>query len=1165
MKRFISTLLALAMILTIIPMNTFAAEPNAFSDMKDTDYYATAATALSELDILEGYPDGTFGAEKAITRAEVAAIACRIIDKSEDADKAKGQTSFDDVAANHWASGYINIAEKENIINGDGDGKFRPEDNITYEEAVKVIVCVLGLGKDVQVDPEDWSAGYLSIANEKGITKNLKGKKGDAATRGDVAVMTYNGMTYDLKAPVASLEAGSYTGAKSVTLKTGTVDADIYYTTDGSTPTVNSTKYTKAISITKTSTLKAIAVKKGVLASAVMSVEYTIKQSSGGGGRSGGGSTSATTYTVSFDLNYEGATGAPESQSVKKGEKATEPSAPVRDGYIFAGWYTDDTCDSDYLFDFNSTVQSNITLYAKWAQQQDKNTNTLDEIDSDVEIYSFNTDTYDILAGTTQTVTFTAEIFANIELADNDILIIDENGLLLGYMNDNGNSGDAVSGDGIYSLQVQLSSAIVTNKMYYVCVKDIVSEGINIGYYKEYTDADVEAYENVSSELDLSIKELNDENGYIPMDNCDEAIERLSQKLEELKAAGVVNSYTVSDYSIKIYLEGGLPFTYVLPIPGTYAGGKIVTFQPYKGTLSASLNSDMDKATDGVANAIVRELDSYTFSGNYDLSSVTIDELKHLGENKVVLWVGHGGYDRETGSDIATGQIVTKEEIEKKYKEDINAGRINLWSGNRLAITGGFIEKYVGSMQNSLVYIIACHSGQDMIDGYKGRYELMQSFINKGATAAVGASKTIYCDYSHKFTISLFERMLQKNGEDYYTLAESLDWAKNNIGETDADGARFIIFPQNNVAASNYRLQPSSGTLTGIIRNASNNNTIGNALVRIYQDGNFVKSVRTDSSGSYNVNLPAGEYVIKVTAGHYKSAKMAVTVEENQTTYAETFLLIGVGLNTGYANGVITNAVSGQTVSGVTIKMRRSWNNQNGEILHITNTNANGYYEISYTPGFYTLEYSKEGFITGYRNIIIGIADIAAQNAVISPVLSDGEYRIVLSWANLPDDLDSHLTGPDPSGGRFHLYYPLATRSGGHDNMDYYELDWDNTEIRQNATPETVTIHKQLNGVYRYSVHDFSNSGDSESTDMARSNAKVDVYKGSNLIETYHVPANAKGTIWTVFELNGNELTQINRIGNGRDDDISLFSLQADPADNEIYDEEVILSDMVSK
>lgn len=258
MKRLTSIFLVLTMLLTLAPMNIFAAESDktAFSDMKATDYYAKAATALEQLGIISGYPDGTYGAEHSITRAEMAAIVCRIIDKEAEAEKAKGETIFDDVASDHWASGYINIAVKEGIINGDGNGKFRPADEVTYEEAIKMIVCALGYADGIKVDSSDWSKTYLNIANEKGITSDLKGKKGEAATRGDIAVMSYNGLSADLNIPTASLKAGTYKGKQTVKLESATKGAEIYYTTDGSTPTVKSTKYKKRFLFPKLAQLK---------------------------------------------------------------------------------------------------------------------------------------------------------------------------------------------------------------------------------------------------------------------------------------------------------------------------------------------------------------------------------------------------------------------------------------------------------------------------------------------------------------------------------------------------------------------------------------------------------------------------------------------------------------------------------------------------------------------------------------------------------------------------------------------------------------------------------------------------------------------------------------------------------------------------------------------
>ncbi len=77
--------------------------------------------------------------------------------------------------------------------------------------------------------------------------------------------------------PVANVKGGSYTGEQSVTLTSATPDAEIYYTTDGSEPTVGGgTKYAAAISVSATITLKAIAIKNGMAPSGIMTETYTI-------------------------------------------------------------------------------------------------------------------------------------------------------------------------------------------------------------------------------------------------------------------------------------------------------------------------------------------------------------------------------------------------------------------------------------------------------------------------------------------------------------------------------------------------------------------------------------------------------------------------------------------------------------------------------------------------------------------------------------------------------------------------------------------------------------------------------------------------------------------------------------------------------------------------
>ena len=160
-----------------------------FVDVADDAYYAAAAERMAARNILSGYGDGYYYGNQSITRAQVAALVCKMLGKVDEANALAGETNFADVPSTNWSTGYVNYAVANGIIVGDGDGNFRPDDSVKYEEVVKVIVCVLGLDDDVKIDPADWSKEYIEAADDANLLNNLIGKKGEAMLRSDIAVI----------------------------------------------------------------------------------------------------------------------------------------------------------------------------------------------------------------------------------------------------------------------------------------------------------------------------------------------------------------------------------------------------------------------------------------------------------------------------------------------------------------------------------------------------------------------------------------------------------------------------------------------------------------------------------------------------------------------------------------------------------------------------------------------------------------------------------------------------------------------------------------------------------------------------------------------------------------------------------------------------------------
>ena len=185
LKKVLALVVALTMVFTTV---AFASYP----DVDANADYAGAVELLSALEILKGDDNGNFNPDNTITRAEFAAVVCRALGWEASANGAKGATMFTDVAADHWASGYINLASQQGIVNGKGNGIFDPEGNVTFTEAVKMLVVAIGF-EPMAAQKGGWPTGYLTVANSIKMTAGVAASGTDAAAlRSTVAQLTAN-------------------------------------------------------------------------------------------------------------------------------------------------------------------------------------------------------------------------------------------------------------------------------------------------------------------------------------------------------------------------------------------------------------------------------------------------------------------------------------------------------------------------------------------------------------------------------------------------------------------------------------------------------------------------------------------------------------------------------------------------------------------------------------------------------------------------------------------------------------------------------------------------------------------------------------------------------------------------------------------------------------
>jgi len=190
MTKITAILLALVMMFSL-PVSAM------FNDVEAGTNYGEAIERLSQYGIINGKGDGNFDPQGSLTRAEMSKITTVVAGLDSLAPVNSGTSLFSDMNGSYWASGYVNTAAKNRLIYGYPNGTFEPEKELSYAEAVTIVLRLLGYSTDELGN--NWPFAYMQKAAELKLTTGINGDVNDLINRANIALIIDRALVTDMK------------------------------------------------------------------------------------------------------------------------------------------------------------------------------------------------------------------------------------------------------------------------------------------------------------------------------------------------------------------------------------------------------------------------------------------------------------------------------------------------------------------------------------------------------------------------------------------------------------------------------------------------------------------------------------------------------------------------------------------------------------------------------------------------------------------------------------------------------------------------------------------------------------------------------------------------------------------------------------------------------
>lgn len=536
-----------------------------------------------------------------------------------------------------------------------------------------------------------------------------------------------------------------------------------------------------------------------------------------------------------------------------------------------------------------------------------------------VEFGYLHTNPTNCEAGISSNVTFYIDVASDKKIENLELYLDNK---LIGTLNDNGENGDNISDDGIYSGTFSVFSNERKHAQYYVKYKNQKSDTETLLFAKSWTDEEKKIIDSfyvdiskIKEKYTFSRESYNnqDEEALLKAEKCyNEIIEYLDSRTD-------IATYNFTGFNImvmfKFEIPVGISFDDLIEdtddnitvqsrsisknINTSYNNvssykSKIITLQPHSKDLSS-------KAFDNAAETIADTNSYYVFKENLDDTQITVETMKSLSRYGVIILDSHGGNWEKYGYIMSLSEEVTETKNNEEYKNDIDEERI-IRNGSNYVITEKFFDDYYSAddFDNTIIYLGTCHSGDDDV----GIRHILNS---KGAEAVMTYKNTVINKYNNEMITTISERLSkgdtiqdavkkakEKNGDhDPYISSETYNnlgfWDKllYHLGLIESSNPAELVLTGNNTSFTLSK-NPESELITGQVLDDISNKPISNVKISC-DDLNL--ECYTDENGifKFKTTLPLKQTTFVFSHTDYKNNIIAV--EKNNYSILNTITL----------------------------------------------------------------------------------------------------------------------------------------------------------------------------------------------------------------------------------------------------------------------------------